>query len=44
VPDDSLRPRVILVGLPELRERLALRHNRSLHLRLHQRDAGDRSR
>jgi type II secretory pathway predicted ATPase ExeA len=28
---------LILVGLPELRERLALRHNRSLHSRLHHR-------
>ena len=28
---------LVLVGLPELRERLALRHNRSLHSRLHHR-------
>ena len=28
---------LVLVGLPELRQRLALRHNRSLHSRLHHR-------
>ncbi len=28
---------LVFVGLPELRQRLALRHNRSLHSRLHRR-------
>jgi type II secretory pathway predicted ATPase ExeA len=35
---------LIIVGLPELRERLALRRNRSLYSRLHHRLVSPRSR